>query len=239
MKLIFWIHFNLFSNLSFGQKKPWSLQWMIYTRNWTGVVPFSSTGPQWLFRPSDMVSFWNTLKGQDWEAQFFVVSSRTDSKWCWMTLFSALVFGFFPYPILFNICMKLLWGIIRGFGMGCYQYAGNIQCYLSFPSLNGKAGEVLNAWLMAVMDWMRAIESSQVRNTVSQKTGWSSTKNVHLFWMGLHSLWRNRFTSWGGSWTQLCSQVTAVLLSILSAAPAAPSPGLIRPGDGYSCVSDV
>ncbi|XP_053120143.1 uncharacterized protein LOC128330801 [Hemicordylus capensis] len=57
-------------------------------------------------------------------------------------------------PMLFNIYMKLLGEIIRGFGAGCYQYADDTQIYFSMSTSSGVGISSLNACLEAVMGWM-------------------------------------------------------------------------------------
>uniref|UniRef100_A0A670JM86 Reverse transcriptase domain-containing protein n=1 Tax=Podarcis muralis TaxID=64176 RepID=A0A670JM86_PODMU len=59
-------------------------------------------------------------------------------------------------PMLFNIYMKPLGEIVRGFGLGVHQYADDTQLYLSFKSEPVKAVKVLCECLEAVGGWMAA-----------------------------------------------------------------------------------
>ncbi|KAF7246016.1 Potassium voltage-gated channel subfamily KQT member 4 [Varanus komodoensis] len=61
-------------------------------------------------------------------------------------------------PLLFNIYLKPLGGVIRRFGLRNHQYPDDTQLYLSLASNPGEAVAVLNWCLAKVMGGMRANE---------------------------------------------------------------------------------
>ncbi|KAF7239262.1 WD repeat-containing protein 90 [Varanus komodoensis] len=66
--------------------------------------------------------------------------------------------GSFLSPLLFNVYMKPLGGVIRRCGLQNHQYADDTQPCLSFSTNPGEAVAVLNRCLAEVMGWMRANE---------------------------------------------------------------------------------
>ena len=62
--------------------------------------------------------------------------------------------GLIISPILFNIYMRLLRGIIRGCGASCHQYADDTQLYISLPTASD-AVLSLQRCLGAVLQWMQ------------------------------------------------------------------------------------
>ncbi|CAI5766632.1 Hypothetical predicted protein [Podarcis lilfordi] len=71
------------------------------------------------------------------------------------TLQCGVLQGLILSPILFNIYMKPLSGIIQSFGVSCQQYANDTQLYFS-STFAGVAMYVLDCCLALVMDWIRA-----------------------------------------------------------------------------------
>ncbi|KAF7240234.1 Non-receptor tyrosine-protein kinase TYK2 [Varanus komodoensis] len=57
-------------------------------------------------------------------------------------------------PMLFNIYLKVMSGVIWSFGVCCHQYADDMQLYFSFSA--SEAMDVLNWCLFVAMEWMRA-----------------------------------------------------------------------------------
>ena len=58
-------------------------------------------------------------------------------------------------PMLFNIYMKLLGGVIRVCGTSCHQYADDTQLYISFSPTAVNAVLSLQHCLESVLQWMQ------------------------------------------------------------------------------------
>ena len=58
-------------------------------------------------------------------------------------------------PMLFNIYMRPLGGVIRGCGASCHQYADDTQLYISFSPTTVNAVLSLQPCLETVLQWMQ------------------------------------------------------------------------------------
>ena len=57
--------------------------------------------------------------------------------------------------MLFNIYVKPLGEVLRGFGAKCHQYADDTQLYFPVTTESGEAVQVLDQCLDSVIGWMR------------------------------------------------------------------------------------
>uniref|UniRef100_A0A8C6XMC9 Reverse transcriptase domain-containing protein n=1 Tax=Naja naja TaxID=35670 RepID=A0A8C6XMC9_NAJNA len=105
-----------------------------------------------------MVSYCGASRGWEWEALFCSGSTFRGVGGGQRSTLRALTCGvpqgLVLSPLLFNIYMKPLGEIIRGFGVRYHQYADDTQLYISTPNQISDALSVISHCLDAVQIWM-------------------------------------------------------------------------------------